>query len=80
MQDSGHRQSEGRNRRIKIGAIVRFHSVATLHGADGRLEYRAARVAKLLSWIEVRLFANDAIAGYFLTLAIGIGDDPVAAQ
>jgi len=80
MQDSRHCQGKRWDRRIEIGAVIRFHSVAALHRADRRLEYCATRIAKLFTWIQMRLFTDNAVACYFLNLSIGVRYDPVTAH
>ena len=55
-------------------------AVEALHRADWRLKHRAAGISELFTRIQMRLLADDAVAGYFLYLAIRIGDDPVATD
>src|SRR5450755_2651996 len=76
----GHRQPEGRDRRIELLAIIGHHLIAALHGAHGRFDHRAGRVAKSLARLQVRLLADHAIAARFLHIAVRIRDDPVARQ
>ena len=49
VQHARHREPERRDRRVELLAVVRDHLVAALHGADGRLEHGAARIAEALA-------------------------------
>src|SRR5258708_7822785 len=75
-----HRQPEGRDRRVELHAVIGDHLIAALHGADGRLDHGAGRVAKSLPGLQVRLLADDAIAAGFLHIAVRIRDDPVTCE
>ena len=66
VQYARDRKRERCNQRVEIDTIVGFHPIQTLHRADRSLENRAAGVAKLLARLQVRLFANDAVATDFL--------------
>src|SRR5258708_923708 len=80
VEYSGHRQPEGRDRRVEMLAIIGDHLIAALHGADGGLDHGAGRVAKSLPGLQVRLLADDAIAAGFLHIAVRIRDDPVTCE
>ncbi len=80
VQNAGNGEGEWRDRCFEICAVVGFHMVATLHRADRRLQYRAARIAKRFARIQMRLFAHDTVARHFLNFAICIGNYPVAAE
>ena len=68
----------GGDRRVELLAVVRDHVVLALHRADRRLEDGAAGIPEPLARLQVRLFADDAVADHLLHLAVGVGDEPVA--
>ena len=80
VQKSGDGESEWCNRCIEAEARIRLHPIQALHRADRRFEHGAARILERLTRLQMRLFADHAVAVDFLHPAIGVGDDPVAAQ
>jgi hypothetical protein len=62
------------------GTGVGLHAVQTLHGAYRCFEDGAARITESLSGLQIRLLADDAITVYFLYLAVGIRNDPMATH
>src|SRR6202022_3563863 len=61
-------------------SVIRHHLIAPLHGAHRRFNYCAARVAKSLAWLEIRLLADHTAAARLLHVAVRIRNDPVARQ
>jgi len=80
MQNAWHAQHELRNRRIKLGAIFRYHLIAAGHGAYLCGEHGAAGVFEALLGLEHRLFSHYSLTTHFLHVAVGIRDNPVTAK
>src|SRR5882724_2347424 len=80
VQHSGHGQSERRDGRVELFAVIRHHLVASLHGTDRGLDDCAGGIAKTLAGFEVRLLADHPIAARFLHVAVGVRNDPVARE
>ena len=53
MQNAGYRERERINRRVKIYAVIRFHSVQALHRTDWRFKNGTGRVTKFLAGVKV---------------------------
>ncbi len=65
---------------VKLVALVGTQGVGPLHGAYRGVEHRPAGVGKRLPGSYVRLFADHALTPHLLDFAVGIGNQPMAAQ
>jgi len=63
---------------IKFITVIGDHLIATLHAADRCGNHGTAGVLETFSRFQVRLFTHHAFTFYFLDIAVGIGDQPVA--
>jgi len=79
MQAARDGQGKGGNGGAERFAIAGDHVVVALHGGNGGGENGTAGVGKAFAGFEVRLFADHPFTMYLLDVAVGVGDDPVAA-
>lgn len=80
MQRARGREREARDRRFKLGAILRQHLVATVHRPDFGGELRAALVLKRLPRRQNWLLSDDPFTVDFMSIPIAVSNDPVAAD
>ena len=80
VQHVRHGEGKGFDRRIEVDALFGAHLIAALHGANRCRQRGTAGIAEILSRLEIRLLADDALPEYLLHLAIGVGDQPVPAD
>ena len=80
MKYAWHDQGEFVDRHFEFGAVVGDHLVAAVHGADRGGDDAATGVFEAFAGLQQGLLADHAEAADFLYLAVGVGDDPVAAD
>src|SRR6185312_915809 len=80
IQGVRHDQAERRDNGVEGRAVVPNHAVGAAHGSVGHRERAVARILVVLARTDGRLLSDDPVALHVLLVAVGVGDDPVAAE
>jgi hypothetical protein len=80
VQYARHGERKRCYRSIKENAVVRFHTIQTLHRTDRRFQDGATRIPEFLTGSKMWLLTDNPVTGYLLDFAICIRDDPMPAQ
>jgi len=80
MKRPGHSQGKSGDQRLKGRAILGHHLITAFHAADRGFQHTKTVIPVFSAGWNHGLFANHAFTLHLLHLAIGIGNEPVAAD